>query len=100
VTWPFLKESPGGVYIAIKLQPRASRQQISGLHGAELKVSVTAPPVDAAANRALVEYFTEILDVSRTQVELVRGHTSRHKTLHVTGTSAVRIREKLAPYLE
>ncbi len=100
MNWPFLKESANGVYIAIKLQPRASRQQISGLHGAELKVSVTAPPVDAAANRALVEYFAEILGVSRSQVELVKGQTSRHKALHITGVPAARIREQLAPYLK
>ena len=100
MNWPFLKESANGVYLAIKLQPRASRQQISGLHGTELKVSVTAPPVDAAANRALIEYFAELLEISRSNVELVKGQTSRHKTLHVTGLSSANIREKLAQYLE
>ena len=84
MNWPFLKEGSTGIYLAIKLQPRASRQQISGLHGTELKVSVTAPPVDEAANRALVEYFAELLALSRCQVELVKGQTSRHKTLHIT----------------
>ena len=100
MSWPFLKESANGIYLAIKLRPRASRQQISGLHGAELKVSVTAPPVDAAANRALVDYFAELLDISRSQVELVKGQTSRHKTLHITGVPAAVIRDKLAPHLE
>jgi uncharacterized protein len=59
MNWPFLKEGSTGIFLAIKLQPRASRRQISGLHGAELKVSVTAPPVDSAANQALLEYFAE-----------------------------------------
>jgi uncharacterized protein (TIGR00251 family) len=100
MNWPFLKESSSGVYLTIKLQPRASRQQISGLHGSELKVSVTAPPVDAAANRALVEYFAEVLVISRSQIQLVKGQTSRHKTLHITGVPATVIRNKLARYLE
>jgi uncharacterized protein (TIGR00251 family) len=100
MNWPFLKEGSTGIYLAIKLQPRASRQQIAGVQGMELKVSVTAPPVDAAANRALVEYFGELLEVSRSQIELVKGQTSRHKTLHITGVTVSVIRQKLAPYLE
>jgi len=100
MNWSFLKEASTGLYLGIKLQPRASRQQITGLHGSELKVSVTAPPVDAAANQALVEYFADLLGVGRSQVELVKGRTSRHKTLLITGLTASSVRQKLAPYLE
>jgi uncharacterized protein len=97
---PYLKEVAGGVQLAVKLQPRASRQQISGIHGSELKISVTAPPVDAAANRALIEFVAEILDLSRSAVELIRGQTSRHKTLLVRGVSAEIIVERLSPHLK
>jgi len=96
---PFLREAKEGVFLAIKLQPRASRERISGLHGDELKVSVTAPPVDAAANRALVEFLAKIFEVSRGQVELARGQTSRHKTILVKNVSAAEIMGKLAPYV-
>ena len=96
---PFVKEVGGGVQLSIKLQPRASRQQIGGVHGKELKISVTAPPVDAAANRALLEFLAEILDLPRSSMELVRGQTSRHKTLFIHGVSAAELMEKLTPHL-
>jgi uncharacterized protein (TIGR00251 family) len=96
---PFLIERAGGVHLAVKLQPRASRQQITGVHGSELKISVTAPPVDAAANRALVEFIAELLQVSRSRVSLIRGQTSRHKTVLIADHSAAQIFEKLQAYL-
>ena len=96
---PFLKQAGEGVHLMLKLQPRASRQQIAGVHGTELKVSVTAPPVDAAANRALIEFLAEVLDVSRSSVELLRGQTSRHKVLLIRGQSTEAVLRKLAPHL-
>jgi uncharacterized protein (TIGR00251 family) len=85
VSAPFVQQKADGIYLAIKLQPRASRQQIVGVQGNELKISVTAPPVDSTANQALVEFLCEVLQASRSQVTLVRGQTSRHKTIRVTG---------------
>ena len=52
--------------------------------GDELKIKVTAPPVDAAANQALIELLAEKLDCPRGRVELIRGQTSRHKTDHAS----------------
>ena len=65
----------------MKLQPRASKNEIGAPLGGELKIKVTAPPVDAAANEALVKLLAEKLDCPRGKVELLRGHTSRHKTI-------------------
>jgi uncharacterized protein (TIGR00251 family) len=79
-----LREAQGGIYLSVKLQPRASRNQIQGLHGQELKIAVTAPPVDSAANSALIEFLAEKLNVSRSAVQIVRGQTSRHKTIFIT----------------
>jgi uncharacterized protein (TIGR00251 family) len=78
-----LREAQGGVYLSVKLQPRASRNQIQGLHGLELKIAVTAPPVDSAANSALIDFLAEKLNVSRSAVQIVRGQTSRHKTIFI-----------------
>ena len=81
----FLRETSGGTLLLVKLQPRASRNEIGEPLGDELKVKVTAPPVDAAANQALIELLANKLDCSRGKVELIRGQTSRHKTILLHG---------------
>src|SRR5512135_1915074 len=81
----FMRVSGADVCLAIKLQPRASKNEIGEALGNELKIKVTAPPVDAAANEALVRLLAEVLDCPRNRVELIRGHTSRHKTLRLHG---------------
>jgi uncharacterized protein len=83
-----VKDAPGGALLAVKLQPRASKNEIGDLLGAELRIRVTAPPVDAAANEALVRLLAERLGCGRGSVELVRGHTSRHKVLKLHGVVA------------
>jgi uncharacterized protein len=77
------------------LQPRASKNEIGEPLGDELKIKVTAPPVDAAANEALIELLAEKLDCPRGKVELLRGHTSRHKTILLHGFMPEDVRSKL-----
>ena len=91
----YLRVQSDGVYLAIKLQPRASRNEIEGPLGDELRVRVTAPPVDAAANEALLRLLAETLGCPRGGVQLVRGQTSRHKTVCLRGISAAAAAEKL-----
>lgn len=88
---PFLKAAQNGLYIFIKLQPRASKNEIGGAMGNELKVSVTAPPVDSAANQALIDFLADELDCSRSAVQIVKGQTSRHKTIFVSGKTVEEI---------
>lgn len=82
---PFLRAHVGGTLLAIKLQPRASRNEIGEALGDELKIKITAPPVDSAANEALVRGLAEILECPRGAVQLVRGQTSRHKAAAIAG---------------
>ena len=84
----FLRAQPDGVLLSVKLQPRASRNEIGEPTGGELKIRVTAPPMDAAANEALVELLADRLDCARNRIELVRGHKSRHKVLKLLGFTA------------
>jgi uncharacterized protein (TIGR00251 family) len=91
----FISIQPDGVSLAIKLQPRASANEIGKPLGAELRVKVTAPPVDAAANEALLRLLAERLDCQRSRVEILRGHTSRHKIVKLHGFSADAVLEKL-----
>ena len=92
----FLRETAGGTLLSVKLQPRASKNEICAPLGDELKIKVTAPPVDAAANQALVEFLAEKFGCSRGRVELLRGHTSRHKTLLLHGFKPAELLEKLS----
>ena len=91
----FLHEQTDGVLLSVKLQPRASKNEIGPSLGEELKIKVTAPPVDAAANEALIQLLAEKLDCARSQIEIVRGHKSRHKILMLRGLLAAEILQKL-----
>ena len=92
---PYLQERQNGICISLKVQPRASRNEIAGLIGNELKIKVTAPPVDSAANEAVLEFLAETFGCARNQLELLRGATSRHKQILVRGMAADQIEEKL-----
>lgn len=91
MTQPWLTESSGGVLIRIYLQPRASKNKVAGLHGAELKVAVTAPPVDNAANEMVVRLFADLLHLPKSQVSVKSGHSSRHKTIAISGVPAAEV---------
>jgi hypothetical protein len=77
----------GDFLIDVLVQPRASRPRIGPVRQDRLVVAVSAPPVDGAANRAVVELVASALDVARSQVEVVRGDSSRRKTLRVRGAA-------------
>ena len=63
--------------------------------GDELKIKVTAPPVDSAANEAVVRLLADVLDCPRSSVQLLRGQTSRHKQVLIQGVSAEAVLAKL-----
>lgn len=93
---PFLRAQSDALYLSVKVQPRASRNELGGLHGTDLKVAVTAPPVDSAANQAVVEFLANTLGLPRRAVTLVRGLTSRHKIFRLGGITAEAAGAKLA----
>ena len=76
---------PGGVRIHLQVQPRASRTEVVGLHGEALKIRVAAPPVDGAANEAIIRFFADRLDVSRSRVRLTKGAGGRRKVVEIDG---------------
>jgi len=69
------------------VQPRASSTELAGRHGDALKVRLTAPPVDGAANEALLRFLAERLDVPRSAVRIEVGATGRSKVVAVEGIS-------------
>ncbi len=93
----YFRVLPDGLLLSIKVQPRASANEVGEPLGNELRVKVSAPPVDSAANEAVLRLLAERLDCARSQVELVRGHTSRHKVVKLRGLSAGAVIARLRP---
>jgi uncharacterized protein (TIGR00251 family) len=91
----YFRVLPDGLLLSIKVQPRASANAIGEPLGNELRIKVTAPPVDDAANEAVLRLLAERLDCARNQVELVRGHASRHKVIKVHGISPASVIARL-----
>jgi uncharacterized protein (TIGR00251 family) len=79
--------TPGaaGARLRLRVQPRASRDEVAGVAGDAIRVRLTAPPVEGAANEALVRFLADRLHVARSAVALVSGHTSRIKVVEVSG---------------
>lgn len=84
-----------GVRLTLHIQPRAGRTGVAGRYGDALKLRLAAPPVDGAANEALVRFLAERLDVPRARITLVGGATSRRKVVEVEGVVAEAVREVL-----
>lgn len=72
-----------GLVLRLYIQPKASRDSIVGLHGDELKVAITAPPVDGQANAHLIKYLAKQFRVAKSQVILEKGELGRHKQVKI-----------------
>jgi uncharacterized protein len=84
-----VSETPEGLTVRLHVLPRAKRSEIAGLHNGALKLKVTAPPVDDAANRAIVEFFSELLGVSKSNLKILSGNKSREKVLQIKSVSLI-----------
>jgi hypothetical protein len=74
--------------IDIYVQPRASKTMVVGLHDGAIKIRLAAPPVDGAANAALVEFIAKRLGIPRARVRIAGGETSRRKLVEIDGVEA------------
>jgi len=78
------RKNGDAVRLTVRLQPRASRNELAGLHGSALRVRVTAPPVDGLANEALIDFLSQALKIPRRNVCIVSGFTSRTKVVEIS----------------
>ena len=92
-------ERDGGVTFEVRVQPRASRAAFVGPHEAAMKVALTAPPVEGAANAALIALVAEVLGVPKRRVQIVRGDKSRQKVVRVDDMTSSVARAALAQAL-
>ncbi|QIU90399.1 DUF167 family protein YggU [Yokenella regensburgei] len=78
-----VESADGALVLRLYIQPKASRDSIVGLHGDELKVAITAPPVDGQANAHLVKYLAKQFKVAKRQVIIEKGELGRHKQVRI-----------------
>jgi uncharacterized protein len=90
-----IEEGIGGVVIKIYVVPRASANKIVGEYNGALKIALTAPPVEGAANKALVEFLAKTLGVPKGGVTILSGETSRNKTVRIEGIKLGAAAQKL-----
>jgi uncharacterized protein len=94
---PWLRELGDGVVVDVLVQPRASRPKIGPVHGDRLKLAVTSPPVDGAANAAVLELLGEALALPRSALAVIAGAASRRKSIRIDGLSAAAVQARLLP---
>ena len=81
--------------VKVRVQPKASRNQIVSLVGDTLRVRVTAPPEDGKANQAVIALLAASLNVAKSSVRILRGHSSRDKLISVDALSREEIQRRL-----
>ncbi len=90
-----IRDTSQGATFAVRVQPRSSRNAITGEMGEALKLALTAPPVEGKANEACIEFLAKLLKVPRSSVTIAAGETSRNKVIRVAGLSAEEVRQRL-----
>ena len=88
-----LTEADGSVTFDVRVVPRSSRSEIVGEHDGALKVRIASPPVDGAANSELIKLFAKRFGVSKGDVEILAGETSKSKRIKITNLSRSRFEE-------
>jgi len=86
-----------GLILNVRVIPRAARSQIAGRRDDALLIRLNAPPVDGAANAALIELFAQALGIPRRNIEIVSGHRSRTKRVRITGVTSADLEKLCAP---
>jgi uncharacterized protein (TIGR00251 family) len=95
-----LSDGRRGAALAIRVTPRASRNEIVEiLPDQTIKVRLTAPPVEGKANEALIEFLADVLNVARTRIEIIAGDTGRDKLVSILDMNSEDAQERILSYL-
>ncbi|MDO9463671.1 MAG: DUF167 domain-containing protein [Deltaproteobacteria bacterium] len=93
---PFLQPSTDGVLLRVYVQPKASREGISGYHGDALKIRLKAPPVEGEANAACIRFLASLFGLPQTNLSIKTGHKSRLKLIEMEGVSIEEVKKVIA----
>ena len=83
--------------ILVRVHPNAARNKVVGVTDGVWQVRVSAPPVKGKANKELITFLSGILGVGKSQIDIIRGHTTRNKVIAVSGLSQEDIMKRLSP---
>ncbi len=90
-----ITDAQGGAAFAVRVVPRASKNELSGRYGEAIKVKLTAAPAERSTNEALIEFLSERLAVRANQIEILAGHASRDKIVCVVGLTPQELEQRL-----
>jgi len=93
-----LREADGGCSISLKVIPKSSRNQVAGVEGGVLKIKIQAPPVEGAANEAVIKFLSGLFHQPKSSILVIKGQQSRHKVIRIKGAQVKEILESLAKY--
>lgn len=79
----------GNLLLQLYIQPKASRDQIVGLHGDELKIAITAPPIDGKANAHLTKFLSKAFKVPKGDINIIKGQMGRHKQVLISSPKII-----------
>lgn len=88
-----LIETTNSLTFSVRVIPRASRSEIVGEHDGSLKVKIASPPIDGAANLELKKLFAKQFGVSKSDIEIISGETSRNKRIKISNLSKAKFSE-------
>ena len=91
----FVRSVPTGLELDLVIQPKASKNELVGVHDGRLKVRITAPPVDGKANDALRKFLSKIFGISKSNVILISGASSRRKRVRLVSDAVASLQDKL-----
>lgn len=94
-----LRATADGVLIPVRVQPRASRNRVTGVQLGALRLALTAPPVDGEANAAAIAYLAGLLGIPKSRISIVSGEKGRDKVLLAAGTSIDAVAAALEPHV-
>jgi len=82
--------------LSVRVQPRASRNEVAGLVGETLKIRLTAPPVEGEANDACLKFLAKLLDLAPSRLAIIQGERSRNKVIRITGLTKNEVHARLS----
>lgn len=81
--------------LTIQIQPRAKRSEVLGFTDGILKLKIAAPPIEGKANKEVIDYLSDILDIPKSNIDIEHGHTSKIKAIAINGLDRERIYERI-----